>query len=266
MARSYHIRHFVFAAGVSAFKPYPPRPEQSLVFYPRQKEIVEYTTESRTLCRPPAMVMNQYTARTNRHIANDFLVIIVELQPGILHRIMGEALRDFTNIDLDATLIMPSQFSLVTEQLQNTDDYGVMIAVIEQLLARLWKSLQLQSDPVDKAAKYVLNQDFNVSIDWLARQSCLSVRQFERKFRSRIGVGPKTYARLTRLHQTHMLKSQSPGLNWLDIALRCGYHDYQHLAKDYQEFAGCSPNELLNQQGMSPERLFSIPETFALPD
>ena len=56
-----------------------------------------------------------------------------------------------------------------------------------------------------------------------------------------MGVGPKTFSRLARLHQTYQMKHKFPDEDWLSIAVACGYHDYQHLSKDYIEFAQATP-------------------------
>ncbi len=261
--RSYHIRHFVFHGNVTSLKPYPARPEQSIVFFPRQSEVVEYVDENKKLVRPRAMIMNQYTIRTNRHTANDFLVVIIELQPGVLHRLCGFPLTALTNTDLDADAAMSVEIALVTERLSSTDDYQEMITIVETMLLLLTSRMKAREHVVDKLASYILNQNCNATVDWLARHACLSSRQLERKFRERMGVGPKTFARLTRMHETYKWKSINPKIDWLDIALRFGYHDYQHLVKDYQEFAGCSPNDLFREQQRAPENLFGLSETFS---
>lgn len=262
-ARSYHIRHFVFQGHSKSIKPYPPRPEQSIVFYPRQREIVEYPGENKMLVRPNAMIMNQYTVRTNRHTTNDFLVIIVELQPGILYRLCGLPLHHVINTDIEAEAVVSREMSLASERLNSTEDYREMITIIETLLLQLTSRLRYCEHAVDKVAKFILTQNCNPSIDWLASHACLSPRQLERKFKERMGVGPKTFTRLTRMHETYKFKSTAPQTDWLDIALRFGYHDYQHLSKDYHEFGGCSPTELMWEQKHAPENIFGLAETFA---
>ncbi|ULQ54914.1 hypothetical protein KJS94_09715 [Flavihumibacter rivuli] len=38
----------------------------------------------------------------------------------------------------------------------------------------------------------------------------------------------------------------------------CGYHDYQHLAKDYREFANGSPNDFFREESKAPERVLGL--------
>ncbi len=86
-------------------------------------------------------------------------------------------------------------------------------------------------------------------------------RQFERKFNEHMGVSPKLYARIIRFDYVFRLKNRHPEKDWLSIALECGYHDYQHLAKEYKEFTGCTPTEFFALDQKAPERFFGDVET-----
>lgn len=100
--------------------------------------------------------------------------------------------------------------------------------------------------------------DSNVPLDWLARESCLCTKQFKRKFNERIGVNPKTYARIIRFNKAFNTKNAHPNWDWLKIAIQCNYSDYQHLSKDYKEFAGLTPPELHLLECNSPENVLGL--------
>lgn len=38
------------------------------------------------------------------------------------------------------------------------------------------------------------------------------------------------------------------------------YDDYQHMAKDFKQFAGTTPNSLLQAQNNTPERILGLEE------
>lgn len=71
-----------------------------------------------------------------------------------------------------------------------------------------------------------------------------------------MGVSPKLYARIIRFDQAFRMRNRYPQLDWLSIAIYCGYHDYQHLVKDYKDFTGCTPNEFYALEQLAPERFF----------
>jgi AraC-like DNA-binding protein len=54
------------------------------------------------------------------------------------------------------------------------------------------------------------------------------------------------------------------GLDWLSIAVACGYYDYQHMARDFRQFTGLTPNRLLETQSTSPEEILGVRHEFDL--
>ena len=60
-----------------------------------------------------------------------------------------------------------------------------------------------------------------------------------------MGLAPKLYARIVRFDQAFRLKERQPGLDWLAVAVQTGYYDYRHLVRDFKEFAGVTPPQLL---------------------
>lgn len=90
----------------------------------------------------------------------------------------------------------------------------------------------------------MLNPAVYHQLDRLASDACLSLRQFERLFRERVGVSPKLFTRIARFGQAHKLRQADPTRSWLDIAYGCSYCDPNHLVKDFQQFAGTTPTQL----------------------
>ena len=74
----------------------------------------------------------------------------------------------------------------------------------------------------------------------------------------RMGVSPKFLARISRFDKAFSLKQINPSLDWLSIALQTGYNDYQHLVKDFKQFAGVMPNVMMQAEKNSPERVLGI--------
>jgi hypothetical protein len=56
------------------------------------------------------------------------------------------------------------------------------------------------------------------------------------------------------------MRFKMPDKDWLSIALDCGYHDYQHMVKDYKDFANAPPTALFDEDLKAPERLFGEKE------
>ena len=95
---------------------------------------------------------------------------------------------------------------------------------------------------VDEAARLLtLSPDVGAAASLLG----VSARQLERRFKARVGVSPKYFARIRRFQRVfHALEDAGAG-GWVDAAAACGYDDQAHLIRDFRTFAGEPPSHLL---------------------
>ena len=63
----------------------------------------------------------------------------------------------------------------------------------------------------------------------------------ERRFREKVGIAPKRYARIVRFHAPSEAKARLNERAWTDIAHDLGYYDQMHMVHDFRIFAGESP-------------------------
>jgi AraC-like DNA-binding protein len=78
------------------------------------------------------------------------------------------------------------------------------------------------------------------SIHDLARELRWSRRHFAERFRTHVGIPPKTAARIFRFERAcRLIKEQRPRL--AEVALACGFHDQAHLTREWNALAGCTP-------------------------
>lgn len=255
------IVHFPFPKGaVIPSKPYAPRAETSLYFFPRDPEYITYPGSNAKMKRSSTCIHGQHTILNNRFVGEDFLAIIVNFHPGVLYRLTGIPLNELTNHYVDAELVLTKDVNFVNEKLNECHSYREMLSVVEGFLTNLIRKSKKESHRVDAAAKYFLQQGGQISMDWLAKETCLCSKQFERKFRERTGVTASTLGRINRFTRTVRMKNAQPNLDWLSIAIQCGYHDYQHLVRDYKEFTGLTPTTFFSMEVKAPERTFGLYE------
>lgn len=257
----YEVVRFVFGRDISPpVKYHTPRPEQSLTFYPKESQRFSYTDSNEIITYPRAIVNGAHTMPTYRYGGHDFLAIRVVFQPGALYRLTGVPAGELTNTFVDAEAIWPKAIRLVSERLNSTDELTHMLTIIEAFLTGLIQSFRKNHHAVDATSRLMLQQPQRVSLDHLADQSCLSVRQFIRKFEERIGLSPKQFDRIARFDKAYRMRNKYPSLDWLSVALACGYYDHQHFAKDCKELTYLSPASFFAQNQQAPEHLLGLRE------
>jgi AraC-like DNA-binding protein len=70
----------------------------------------------------------------------------------------------------------------------------------------------------------------------------LSPRRFIDLFRNEIGLTPKLFCRVRRFQRVLRQISASQPVNWIDLALKCGYFDQAHFNHDFRAFSGINPS------------------------
>lgn len=261
--RTYRLVHFSFdGVGDIPFKLYPPRPEHCLTFYAQDKEQVIYQGSGTATGNMGAVLFGQQTEVTQRFVGRQFLLIQVVFTPGALYRMTGIPSTEITNQYIDAETVFSGNIKYVNQQINDCSNYLQMVAVVDRFLLHELRRRSGDVHGIDQATAMVFRMDDVPTVDQLARLSCQSVRQFERSFKSRMGVSPKYYLKVFRFENAFRMKNQFPEKDWLSIAIHCGYHDYQHLRRDYESLTGYTPREFHEVGLNGPERVFGEADTY----
>jgi AraC-like DNA-binding protein len=257
--RKYQLIRWSFATHLAPPpKLLQPRPEHSITFYIRDKQSFSYLDSDQSIVYPKTILSGVHTRTIYRDCGHDFLALKVVLQPCALYRLTGIPASELTSSFIDAEAVWGTTIRPIFEQIANTGHIAEVLTVVEQLMHVLIRRGCHPEHPIDRASRLILTKAGQCSLDWLARQSGISVRQFIRKFEERTGVSPKLFDRIARFDRVYRLKNSQPTLDWLSIALMGGYYDYQHLAKDYRDFTGTTPVNFYELDQQAPERRFGL--------
>lgn len=69
----------------------------------------------------------------------------------------------------------------------------------------------------------------------------LSPKRFIERFKTEVGITPKRYCRLLRFQQAVAKTHKAKSVDWVQLALECGYFDQAHFIHEFREFSGLSP-------------------------
>jgi AraC-like DNA-binding protein len=230
---------------------FPPLPEQCLFFYPYDRMDVKYQSSiSKQLAS--AVVVGPQTTPVYFTMGQYHLVIKVGFQPGGLYRLLGIPMQELLQTEaFDANDLLGTEVESINDQLRNACTYREMADHVETFLLRKLAKLKKRL-PIDMVLPLLLKEGGLLPVETLAKMTCLSNRQFERVFKSRIGLSPKYFSRLVRFARAWVQKEADPATTWIDIAHSCGYYDQMHLVRDFKEFTQVKPSEIETALKTSP--------------
>ena len=259
--RAYRVVHFKLQRWQApAVKVYTPNAENCLHFYGRRADVSEYPDGRRLSW--DSVLTGAHDVTVRRWVPDEFLLVQVVLEPGALYSLTGIPGVELHNQYLDAESLFGTGVRRTTERIADALGYAEMVRhaddFIRECLARR-KPARSVLRPLR-----ALRDDPTATVESMADASAMSLRQFERVCLERTGLGPKEFACLSRFDRAFHGKLQHPDLDWLSIALACGYHDYQHMAREFRGFTGMTPPRLLETQRSAPETLLGVRQEFDL--
>ena len=258
LIREYLVAEFTFKdiSKLPPLRAYPANPEEGIRFLIRGKLFTNNPATGITSETPTISIIGQPTVRQNLQITHEYLMLYVRFQPGSLFKLFHIPMRMLTDQHIDAAAILGKEITALYEQLGSCNRYDIMVSILDNYFLKKISCLKNNSQPVDGIGRMILQNPQGFNLEKTAKEDCLSYRQFEKRFEQLAGITPKYYARICRFYQAFELKENNPTLDWLSIAVRTGYNDYQHLVKDFKEFAGTTPKFLIQQSLNSPSRMF----------
>lgn len=234
--------------------PYPPTPQPSLFFYIHDQVKVKLDGQDDFIVQPRAVIVGQQLTRVMIDINRSHKAVRVGFHPGGLHRLLGFSMEKFIDGNYDAGDVFGGDIKILDERLQEAKDFDTIKDIIESFLLIKAKSLRTAL-PFDKAMLELMRSNGNLPMEELASLSCLSIRQFERVSKERIGLAPKLFSRLVRFSKAYRLRENLPHVSWTSIAYECGYFDQMHLIRDFKQFAGVTPGSIEKDLDHTPVRL-----------
>ncbi|MBC8111783.1 MAG: AraC family transcriptional regulator [Verrucomicrobia bacterium] len=256
--RCFRICHFTFdPTAIIPTKLYPPKPETILHFFLRDAWAIDLPNGQKEY-QSPITLTGQRTHAVKQYNGGNFLDFQIVFHPTGLFNITGISAQELTDQALDAENVFAIPVRFTLEQLQEAGSYQEILWIGENFVKSLLPSTNKQIKRLDLVTHQMWQLEGKGSLEGLAREACLSPKQFNRKFLERTGVNPKLYLRIIRFNKAFNLRNRYPECDWLSIALKCGYYDYQHLTKEYIEFTGFTPIAFHQLEKSSPEYVLGL--------
>lgn len=227
--------------------------EQNLYFYLKDPVKVVPATNVE-IPAPAAVVTGPKFKPVGLLFGNEHLMVKVAFHPTGTYRLLGINMQQTVNSGLDAVSFWGEDVKQLVRRLQLETSFDFLIKMVDAFIEEKFNRSSRPEEPIDLVAIQMLNPLNIYSLEKWAKLSCLSLRQFERNFITRVGISPKLFIRIVRFEQAMKVKNACPDKSWAEIALECGYTDSSHILREFKEFAEFPPSRFYLEQtsGYSP--------------
>jgi len=172
--------------------------------------------------------------------------ITVHLTPDGMHRLLRISLSELPlNSIFTLEELMGKWGQELAERLCECTSQATQLACLEQQLRQRFHQSAERVAPITPVLNLVAQQQGKINVETLAETFFISRKTLERKFLQQVGVTPKHYLRMIRFRNAYTQLSLGNFQEMMDLVVENGYFDQMHMIKDFKQFVGKTPTELI---------------------
>jgi AraC-like DNA-binding protein len=183
------------------------------------------------------------TGKFTRRLFGAGRVFGIKFRPGAFYPFLGAPLSKIT----DRSLPLREVFGASGDELRNEILAEPDARRCAKIAARFFLDRVPERDSTverirDVVEEIAVNREIT-RVEQVASMLGLSLRPAQRTFRNYVGVTPKWVIQRYRLHEAAEQLAGGRKVDLTDLALRLGYFDQAHFARDFKKVVGRTPGE-----------------------
>jgi AraC-like DNA-binding protein len=172
----------------------------------------------------------------------------VALRPGAVAAVLGVPAAELAGRDV-AMEDMPRPWAAaLAARLRDAPDDATRASVLASALRRQLAASEgthAAARQAAYAARIIEASGGCRGVREVAEAAGMGERRLQQVFREHVGLSPRAYARLARLHACLRALRHAHPPRWAELAVEAGFYDQAHLANEFRALCGLSPTEFL---------------------
>jgi len=154
-------------------------------------------------------------------------------------------LAGFRNLTVSLHDLLGPAAARLQQLLHDARTWEARFAVIDREIASRIHAAAPVRREIEWAWSQLASSSGRTRVGGLSRELGWSERHLARQFDTHFGMTPKAFARVLRFGRAVRTLTRDGDSPLADVALDCGYYDQAHFTRDFRDFAGVTPTELL---------------------
>lgn len=224
---------------------------------------IEHNKQSDYL--PESFVYGQINDFKDLYFMNEAALIIVVFQPAGLNQLMRIAAGELSDTIIKTGDLFGWRGLVLQEKLSGQNDLADKVEMINTFFIEWAARSVRQNNPlVAESVNFIFKNNGTNSIRQLVKHTGYTERHIERSFMECIGLSPKRFGNIVKLHSfLKLLKNKSRQNTFTRMSYEAGYADQSHLIKEFKKYTGITPNDYLHKTNRLTTNLmeFNSPRT-----
>lgn len=191
---------------------------------------------------PSFFMTGQAAKRYSLQLSGTIGMVGIVFKPAAMSTFFNLPMYEFVDERAALHEVLGKEIEEIGLILAEASSHAMRIRILDTFLLTQLRATKEQQDFIDIAANAIVAANGNLNLDDLLHQSCMSRRQFERKFLYKVGLSPKYYARLRRIGSVCKTLAYAKTVDWHDIIDAHGFYDQSHFVRDFKAFMDVPPS------------------------
>lgn len=132
------------------------------------------------------------------------------------------------------------------ERMEGEPDDSARAQVLQELLLRRLRSARSSgTEEALRAVRCIEVHGGRHRLGDVAAWVGVGERRLQQLFQSCVGLSPRTWSRLVRLHASVRALRTRASPNWAELAVSAGFYDQSHLVNEFRALSGLTPSEFV---------------------
>lgn len=199
---------------------------------------------------PDSFLYGQLNGFKDIYSDNEISLIIIVFQPNGIHQLLGIPAHEFQDAIIPVEDVFDQKMDTLQEKLSEQNNQG-RVALLNQFFNTLIASKPNSNQfIIDHSLDFIIANKGDFTLKQLVDYTGYTERHLERKFKECIGLNPKKFGNVIRLHHfLKLLKNKSTDRNLTSICYDAGFSDQSHLIKEFKKHTGITPKEYIVSSG-----------------
>ncbi|WP_198163604.1 AraC family transcriptional regulator [Pedobacter cryoconitis] len=194
---------------------------------------------------PDSFIYGQLDSFQDLYCQGETSLMIVVFHPHGLSQILGIPSQELKNQRIKAEDLFGSKGTALYEKLSDSTAITSKITLAEDFFRKLIASRQLPDQPLILASLNFITQNKGLlPVSKLAAFTGYHERTLERTFITNIGISPKRFSTIVKLHVfLKQLRDQPIQETLTLLGHEAGYYDQPHLIREFKKHTGLTPGQ-----------------------
>ena len=173
----------------------------------------------------------------------------VKLRPGAAPALFRTSAHEFADRAVSWDDLAPASERYLPDRLREAGSEDDRAAILAEALRRMMRDVDAAGLSRTLRAAQLLRGADRCSLHAAARNVGMSERRMQQLFRQHMGLSPRAWRRLARLHEClRLLRDGKSPPPWACLAAQCGFADQSHLVNEFRSICGLTPTQFLNRR------------------